>query len=287
MEELISKVDRLKELEESFSHSLNKAKEGKNTLEQAVKHLIEWGNVKKQIRLMTLNIPVFCIPGSENKEARNTIQKINLGEKLPFESIFTGTAFETLFETELFDDEIESLESDLFYSWFSGYDFVKELYSVGTLIASIGDLPSSLSKFVDELRLCYVFQRYLAGYALCRAILDITMRDVFDKNNLNNIESKNYRQVKGAITQTEKCLPREKKFRFPQKDPSLYQMIKMLTAMDSYKHLGSALDDIREKTNPLIHGNIDVHISKPMEIIRATLQSIHDIYEVKGVGKGV
>lgn len=283
MEELISKVDRLKELEESFSHSLNKAKEDNSTLEQAVQHIIEWGNVKKQIRLDTLDTSVLSIQGSENKEARKIIQKINLGEKLPFESIFTGTAFEKLFETELYDDEIEHLESELFYSWFSGYDYIKELFGVGTLIVNVGDLPSSLSKFVDELRLCYVFQSYLAVYALCRTVLEISLRDVYDKNNLNNQESKNYRQVKETISQTENFLPRDKKFRFPKKDPTLFQMIKMLISLDSYKHLGKALDDIREKTNPLVHGNIDDHKSKPMKIIRSTLQALHNLYEVKVV----
>ena len=281
MEELISKVDRLKELEKSFSHSLNINKEDDSILKQAVKHLIEWASVKKQIRLDTFDTSVSSIPGSENKEAREIIQKINLGEKLPFEMIFTGTAFEKLFETELHDEEIDSLESDLFYSWFSGYDFVKELYSVGTLIASVGDLPNSLSKFVDELRLCYVFQRYLAVYTLCRAVLDITMRDVYDKNNLNDQRSKNYRQVKESISQADRNSPPEKKFRFPRKDPTLYQMIKMVTTMDSYKHLGGRLEDIREKTNPLVHGNIDVHKSKPMEMIRSTLQSIHELYEIE------
>ena len=275
MEELISKVDRLKELEESFSHSLNEAKEDACTLNQAVGHIVEWIKVKKQIRLATLETSVSFIPGSENKETRTIIQKINLGEKLPFEKIFNGTVFEELFETELNDDEISCLESDVFYSWFSGYDYVKKLYSVGTLIAGVGDLPSSLSMFVDELRLSYVFQRYLAVYALCRAVLDITIRDVYKKNNLDDQKSENYFQVKELISRA------DPKFRFPKHDPTLYQMIKMLTTLHSYEHLGNTLDDIREKTNPIVHGNIDVHGSKPMEIIRATLQSVHDLYEVK------
>lgn len=281
MEELISKVYRLKELEESFSHYLNETNDDNSAFEQAAKCLSEWGGVKKQIRLATYDTSVSCIPGSENIEARKIIQKINLGEKLPFEIIFAGTVFEKILDTELRDDEINSLESDLFYSWFSGYDFVKELYSVGTLIAGAGDLPNSLSKFIDELRLCYVFQRYLAVYALCRTVLDITMRDVYDKNDLNNQKSNNYRQAKNSISQADKYLPREKRFRFPKKDPTLYQMIKMLTTLDPYRHIESTLNDIREKTNPLVHGNIGVHKSKPMEMIRSTLQSIHELYEVE------
>jgi hypothetical protein len=179
MDELISKVDRLKELEKSFSHSLNEVKEEVCMLDKAMRHLAEWIRVKKQIRLATLETSVLLIPGLVNKEARTIIQKINMGEKLPFEEIFNGTVFEELFETELNDDEIGCLESDVFYSWFSGYDYVRELYSVGTLIAGVGDLPGSLSMFVDELRLCYVFQRYLAVYALCRAVLEISVRDIY------------------------------------------------------------------------------------------------------------
>lgn len=135
MEELIAKVDLLKELEESFRHSIGKAKEGEISLEQTLKYLIEWGNVKKQIKLITIDKSSLVIPGSENQEARQIIQKIKLDEKLLFESKFAGTPFEALFETELSDDEIDSLESDLFYSWFSGYDFVKEPYNVKNSIA--------------------------------------------------------------------------------------------------------------------------------------------------------
>jgi len=257
MEELISKVARLKKLEESFGHSLNKVKEDPCILDQALGHLDEWIRVKKQIRLATLETSVLLIPDSVNKEARTIIQKINLGEKLPFEEIFNGTAFEELFDTELKDDEISCLESDVFYSWFSGYDYVRELYSVGMLIAGVGDLPSNLSMFVDELRLCYVFQRYLAVYALCRAVLEISMRDIYKKNNLDDIESENRIRVKELISRT------DPKFRFPNSDPTLYQMIKMLTTLHSYEHLGETLDDIREKTNPIAHGNIYVRGSKP------------------------
>ncbi len=275
MEELISKVDRLKELEQSFGHSINKVNEEGSALDQAMEHLVEWIRVKKQIRFASLGTSVFCIPGSENKEVRTIIQKINLGEKLPFEKIFSGTAFEELFDTELNDDEITRLEPDVFYSWFSGYDYVKELYSVGAVIAGVGDLPSSLSAFVDELRLCYVFQRYLAIYTLCRTVLEITISDLYKKNNLSDPESENHTRVKELILRT------DQKFRFPKYDATLYQMTKMLTTLHSYGHLRHTLDDIREKTNPLVHGNLDVRGGKPEEIIRVTLQAVHDLYEVK------
>lgn len=275
MEELISKVARLKELEESFGHALKKVKEDARLLDQAWGHLGEWIRVKKQIRLATLETSVLLIPGSVNKEARTIIQKIKLGEKLPFEKMFNGTAFEELFENELDDDEISCLESEVFYSWFSGYDYVKELYSVGTLIAGVGDLPSNLSMFVDELRLCYVFQRYLAVYALCRAVLEISIRDIYKKNDLDDPKSENRIRAKELISQT------DPKFRFPNSDPTLYQMIKMLTTLHLYEHMGDRLDDIRENTNPLVHGNIDVGGGKPTEIIRETLQAVHDLYEIK------
>ncbi len=149
MEELISKIKLLNELEDSFRCSLNQTQEDDNPFKQAVKRLFEWLEVKKQIRLLTFDKPILSIPDSENQEIRMILQKINLGEKLPFESIFSGTELEKFIETDLEDSEIEDLESDLFYSWFSGYDYVKDLFSVGSLILSVGDLPSSLSKFVE------------------------------------------------------------------------------------------------------------------------------------------
>ena len=280
MEELLSRVHILNELEDSFRSSLSQNQEEDNSLERAVKYLIKWVEVKKQIRLLTFSRPILSIPDSENQGISAILQKINLGEKLPLENIFSGTELEKIFETELEDVEIEMLESDLFYSWFSGYDYVKELYSVGALVVSVGDLPVGLSKFVDELRLCYVFQRYLAVYSICRAILDIATLDVFNKNSLDNKSSENYQQVKMSIGEADKNLKQTEKFRFPVNDPTLYQKIKMLTNMYSYKHLEASLNDIREKTNPLVHGDINEHVSNPLGIIKITLQSIHDLYEV-------
>lgn len=281
MEELISKVNRLSELEESFRDSLSQTQKSDNPLNQAVKYLVEWVEVKKQIKLLTFDRSVLTIPDSKNKKIRAVLQKISLGEQLPLEKIFSGTELEKIFATNLEYNETDDLESDLFYSWFSGYDYVKELFSVGSLIVSIGDLPSSLLKFVNELRLCYVFQRYLAVYSLCRAVLEITMNDLFDKNGLDNKASQNYQQIKKHIVESEASLPKNRKFQFPRKAPTLYQSIKMLTNMDSYTHLEVTLNDIREKTNPLVHGDIDNHINKPLEIIRITLQSVHDLYEVE------
>jgi len=275
MKKLISKANRLKELEDAFRHSLNKVNNGFFDDNQALYYITEWNNVKKQIRLATLETSVSCIPGSENKEIRTIIQKINLDEKLPFEKIFTGTVFERLFETELNNDEICDLESDVFYSWFSGYDYVKELYNVGTLIAGVGNLPSHLSAFVDEMRVCYVFQRYLAVYTLCRAVIEISIRDLYKKNNLNDKKSVNYCQVKKLISRN------SRKFKVKPCDPTLYQMIEMLTTLNSYKHLADKLHDIRKNTNHIVHGDIDAQGYKPMEIIKKTLQLVHDLYEIK------
>lgn len=281
MEELISKVSRLKELEESFGYAMKRAKDDDHPLDQAWGYLDEWIRVRKQIRLATLETPVLSIPGPVNKEARTIIQKIKLGEKLPLEKIFNGTALEELFEDELSDDEIDSLESDVFYSWFSGYDYVRDLYGVGTLIAGVGELPSSLSLFVDELRQCYVFQRYLAIYALCRTVIEITIQDIYKKNDLDDPKSENRIRVKALILQT------DPNFQFPDSAPTLYQMIKMLTSLRSYKLMGDRLHNIRKKTNSLVHGNRDIGGVKPAEIMRETLQAVHDLYEVKSRVKGI
>jgi len=262
-------------LEQSFRHSINKGKEPSSAINQAMEYLAEWIKVKKQIRSASLNSSIFCMPGPEMEEVRTIIQKINFDEKLPFEKIFIGTPFEELFDTELNDDDVADLESDMFYSWFSGYDYVIDLYSVGGLIVGVGDLPKSLSPFVDELRLCYVFQRYLAVYTLCRAVIEITISDLYKKNKLNDSNSENYIRVKKLI------LLIDPKFRFPKYDPTLYQMTKMLTSLYSYEHMRDILDDIREKTNPLVHGNLDISGGKHEEIIKVTLQAVHDLYEVE------
>jgi hypothetical protein len=45
--------------------------------------------------------------------------------------------------------------------------------------------------------------------------------------------------------------------------------------------MSDTLDDIREKTNPIVHGDLDVRGGIHEEIIRMTLKAVHDLYEVE------
>ncbi len=71
-------------------------------------------------------------------------------------------------------DEIEELQ-DLFYSWFSHYEYLEGLYEIGSLVIGFS-IPDVLKAYVSEARTCYAFQQYNAVYGLCRTILEITIR---------------------------------------------------------------------------------------------------------------
>lgn len=112
------------------------------------------------------------LPDINDKFAKEILHKISQGEALPAERAFQGSVLEEYFVDELHENEIEQLGSDLFYSWFSHYEYIEGLYNIGSLILSIGKIPENLVHFIHEARNCYAFQQYSAVYSLCRTILD-------------------------------------------------------------------------------------------------------------------
>ncbi|MFC1556954.1 hypothetical protein ACFL6I_19655 [candidate division KSB1 bacterium] len=104
--------------------------------------------------------------------------------------LFKVVCIEEYFLDELAESEIEQLGLDLFYSWFSHYEYIEGFCSIGTLILEKGKIPDYLAHFLDEARICYAFQQYSAVYSLCRTILEITVRNVCIKlKNLYEITS--------------------------------------------------------------------------------------------------
>ncbi len=264
MDELVEKV---RELEALYNAVLDAAIEEKD-VHKAHAELQKYHRLRQDIRLSLLPRSVMALPEITDRTVRDRLQKISSGEDLP-DGFMRG-----LFQDTLDAERIQSLSNDLFFSWFNPYDYIEGLYEVGSLVLGVGALPDFLEDLVGELRHCFVFQQYNATCALCRTVLEICLRDVFERAGLDDPHSENYLYVEQRIAKS------THRWFLDVEDPSLAQMIGMLCLLRPYRALKNQLRTIVDRGNDIVHGHINVDREEAERMLRATLQAIHDLYEV-------
>ncbi len=115
-----------------------------------------------------------------NADAAAVLRKISTGDGLPSDKVIERLAAQTGEDIEAFEfdgEEIEQLGSDLFYSWFSHHDYIRGLADLRPLILRVA-VPESVSQLVGQVKGCYAFQQYDAAYALCRMVIEASVRDI-------------------------------------------------------------------------------------------------------------
>ena len=139
--------------------------------------LNEYQILRRDIRARLLDQTVVSI---SDPDAVALLQKITTGEGLPTDKVLQhlhslSDSEETL---EEFDDiEFEALGSDLFYSWFSHYEYIRGLAELRPLAVS-GSVGEGVSRLLQQVKDCYAFQQYDAAYSLCRTALEASIRDI-------------------------------------------------------------------------------------------------------------
>lgn len=113
-------------------------------------------------------------------DAASVLRKISTGDGLPSDKVIERLAAHSDEElpVEEFDDvDLEELASELFYSWFSQYEYVMALAELRPLIPRAA-VAESVSQLVWQVKSCYAFQQYEAAYALCRMVIEASVRDI-------------------------------------------------------------------------------------------------------------
>lgn len=214
--------------------------------------LPEYVKTKKRIKTQLLEVPT---PRIHDRQALNILQRLSEGENLPADNIVTAVEEMAGVQgrlTALDEDDIESLGSDLFYSWFSHYEYIEGLYEMGSLVVSIS-VPDHLSKFVNEAKNSYAFQQYNAVYSLCRTILESSVRDICVRRRL--------------ITQRQdNLIPIEEYW---------WRDLKDAVAKGSLKR---QLGDLYSKLSSLIHGRKVASRQAAKTAFESTLKTVHALY---------
>jgi len=112
--------------------------------EELSKSLQEYVKIKKRIKITLIDNPVVKV---SDPTAQDILKKINQDD---FQAdrlirIFESQSDEPVSLADLDETEIEKLGSDLFYSWYSHYEYIEALYDIGSLIVGIS-IPKSLTR---------------------------------------------------------------------------------------------------------------------------------------------
>ena len=145
--------------------------------------LNDYQALRKSIRTRSLDQPVASM---DDPDAAALLRKIVGGEGLPTDKILkklSSTSDAGQLHEEFSDDELEALGSDLFYSWFSHFEYIAGLAELRPLVVR-GTVAESVSRLVWQIKDCYAFQQYDAAYTLCRTVIEASIRDICVRRQL-------------------------------------------------------------------------------------------------------
>lgn len=150
----------------------------------------EYQKLRKSIRTLLLPQSVSSV---NNETATDILKKITSGEGLPTDKIIgymlsvTGS---NQLPDEFNDADLDTLGSDLFYSWFSHIEYITGLSELRPLVIR-SSVRENVVQLVEQIKNCYAFQQYGAAYSLCRILIEACIRDICVQCNLfPNFEEK-------------------------------------------------------------------------------------------------
>ena len=116
----------------------------------------------------------------EDTTARQILHKISSGDGLHSDKVvkrLKELSGDDLAVGEFDDADMEKLGDELFYSWYSHHNYVTALAELRPLILQ-SDTSESVKHLVGQVKGCYAFQQYDAAFALCRTLLEASIRDI-------------------------------------------------------------------------------------------------------------
>ncbi len=217
------------------------------------KSLQEYVDLKIKIKTALIDYPVAKI---HDHLAKDVLRKIGQGESFQADNlikILESQSQEAVSLEELDEAEIEKLGSDLFYSWYSHFEYIEALYDIGSLIVSI-TIPETLRTYVSEARSCYAFQQYNAVYGLCRTILETAIRHTCER--------------KGFIKKSDRNIV----------DIESYKPAELINKA-AKGELRRRLKDIYSNTSTMLHGRKTIKSEDAKTMFRNTLKAVQDLYK--------
>lgn len=134
-------------------------------IEELLRTVEEFMDLRKKIKKDLIDYPTAKIHDTQAQEILSKIIQEEPFQADKFIKPLENQTDESFDFDKLENYELEELSEDLFYSWFSAYEYLKGLYEIGSLIVGFS-IPDTLKAYVSEARMCYAFQQYNAVYGL-------------------------------------------------------------------------------------------------------------------------
>jgi hypothetical protein len=217
--------------------------------------LSEYQTLRREIRTRLLDQTVVSI---SDPDAVALLKKVTTGEGLPtdkfLQHLHSLSGSDEAYE-EFGDADFEALGSDLLYSWFSHYEYIRGLAELRPLAVSDA-VGESVVRIVGQVRSCYAFQQYDAAYSLCRAALEASIRDICVRRRLfpnlgENVilfEKFNWSQLRDKV---------------------------------SYGELRQQLNTLYADLSAVLHGRRTVAKDEARRAFESTLRIIEELYAVQ------
>lgn len=220
-------------------------------------------DTKNSIAATAIANPILKLSGINNTKARALVRAVAAGEALPIENALLAR----LVDCDLDEIQLAEIGREELYSWMSHVEYAEGLYQVGALVVGCRGLPDNLSTFVREARQCFAFQQYNAVCALCRTMLELSVKDIATAFSILPADRENivHLAVRGQVP--------------------LSRLIGEITAIPAFRHLQDELHQVRILTNAIVHGNRSVDATEAAAILKRTLDSIHSLYEVQALAE--
>jgi hypothetical protein len=214
-------------------------------------------SLRKTIRTHLLDQSVASI---EDRSAIDVLRNITTGDGLRTDRLFEGldsTEDSGQLSEEFSEQELQALGSRLFYSWFSHIEYVTGLSELRPLVVR-SSATESVVQLVRQVKDCYAFQQYEAAYALCRTLIEASIRDICVRRQL-------FPNLGENVVLFEK-------FNWGQ-----------LRAKVCSGSLETQLKSLYSELSTVIHGRKSVSRDEALHAFEATLQIVEALYDVHGL----
>jgi len=154
---------------------------------------------------------------------------------------------------ELSYDEATEIGFDLFYSWISHYEYVRDIFKVNTLILRT-KIPEGLRQYILEARDCFALQQHNAVVSMCRTILEAAAKDLCEKKGFFEPHGKNVIEI----------------------NPKVFnQLIKEVSGGKLKKR---ALKIYFREACPVVHGDHSISGDEALRVLRETMKVVQELY---------
>lgn len=139
--------------------------------------LADYESLRKSVRIGMLAQSVVAV---DDPRAVAILRTITTGDGLPPDRLIkylTMMSDGNDLSEEFSEEDLDKLGSELFYSWFSHFEYVMGLAELRPLVIR-SPAGVSITGLVAQIKNCYAFQQYEAAYSLCRTLIEASIRDI-------------------------------------------------------------------------------------------------------------